>query len=84
MMSLAEANLTDTSMCYPGLLPDPFSNRKTCNGKWADHFSCLIDPPSKLAVSKYDAFISVPASAGAAPTFIFLVFRLLSKKTAKC
>lgn len=29
MMRLAETDLTDTSMCHPGLLPDPFSNRKT-------------------------------------------------------
>lgn len=29
MMRVAETNLTDTSMCHTGLLPDRFSNRKT-------------------------------------------------------
>lgn len=64
-MRLTETDLTDTSMCHPGLPPDPFSDRKLgCDGKRAPHFPCVMDPP-KLAVSKYGAFISVLSSAGA-------------------
>lgn len=33
MMRLAETNLTDNSMCHPGLTPDPFPIvRLDCNG----------------------------------------------------
>ena len=34
--------------------------------------------PPKLGVSKYDAFISVLASAGATPTFLLLVISVLA------
>lgn len=45
-MRPTETNLTDTSMCYPGLLPDPFFQPLDFdgNGKCADHFSCLTEP----------------------------------------
>lgn len=74
-MRLAETNLTDTSKCHPGLSPDPFSNRNlTAMESELLTFLASWTPP-KLAVSKYDAFISVLASAGVTLILLLLVLR---------
>lgn len=46
MMRRTETHLTDTSMCLPGLSPDPFFQPLDFDGhgKCADRFSCLIEP----------------------------------------